>query len=247
MSETRLDEVVDSLRQRILSGEFGTGRLPTLRELAEQYTTSRETTGRAIKLLQAEGLLVSHGGKSVYIQSRARLPGAIGDQLSLLLQQQGLPAEETILEGPTSIFAPEDVARSLGIAFEAPVVHLLRRQGTTTVPYRLVEEFYPAFLAGEEILRRVQADPSLDILDAIGREQGKVVQQVHEDIITRVPVAREQRQLGITSSMPVLEMHRIGKTSDGMPILLHRIIFVGSLFAFSYDYETTRWSEQQKS
>src|ERR1700730_13498700 len=121
MSETKLDDVVDALRQRILAGEFGTGRLPTLRELAERYDTSRETAGRAIKLLQAEGLLVAQG-RSVYVQSRRRLPAGVADQLAPLLRQRGLPVEEAILEEPAIIAATGDVVRTLGVEEGTPVV-----------------------------------------------------------------------------------------------------------------------------
>jgi DNA-binding GntR family transcriptional regulator len=246
MTETKLADVVDALRKRILAGEFARGRLPTTRELAEQYSTSRETTGRALKLLQAEGLLVSHGGRSVYVQERTRLAGGIADEPHLLLQQQGLPAIEEVLEAPSIVAAPDNVARAFSVAEGAPVIHRLRREGTTTAPYRLVEEFYPTDLVGDEMLVRMQADSTFDILDAIGETHGDVVFRVHEDIITRTPTAREQRLLDITNTMPVLEVHRLGSASDGTPIMFHQIIFVGSLFMLSYDYVTTRWTEQKK-
>ena len=244
MAETRLDDVVDALRERILAGEFGTGRLPTMRELAAHYSASRETVARAIKLLQAEGLLVS-SGRSVYVQSQTRLPGGVADRLDLLLQQQGLPSEEAVLEGPASIDATGKVARVLQVAEGTPVVHLLRRQGTTTSPYRLVEEFYPISLAGGDILARAQAEQSPDILNAIRKKHGREARRIHEDIITRVPTSREQRQLSIAGTMPVIEMHRFGRDSDGTPIMLHRIVFVGSLFTFSYEYETNYGNRQK--
>jgi DNA-binding GntR family transcriptional regulator len=242
MSDTKLDDVVEGLRQRIQAGVYGTGRLPTLRELAEQYHTSRETTGRAIKLLQAEGLLIPQG-RSIYVQSRTRLAGGIADRFDLLLKQQGLTAVETVLEQPQSIAAPAAVARVLKVAEGSPVVHWLKREGTATVHYRLIEHYYPASFVSREMLDRMQTDAAFDVLEAIHKANGKVIQQIHEDILARVPNAREQRQLDIASSMPVLDMQRTGYAGDGTPILFIRITFVGSLFLLSYDYATSYWTK----
>jgi DNA-binding GntR family transcriptional regulator len=50
--------VADALRERIRSGEWLPGeQLPSVRELAEQYSVSRATTARAVRTLADEDLV----------------------------------------------------------------------------------------------------------------------------------------------------------------------------------------------
>jgi DNA-binding FadR family transcriptional regulator len=60
------DQIVDDLRERILSGQLANGsRLPAERELAEQYGVSGATVREAIRVLTAVGLVsVRHGSGS---------------------------------------------------------------------------------------------------------------------------------------------------------------------------------------
>ncbi len=77
-------QVEQILREAISSGRFGTDRLPTEVELAEQLGVSRETVRRATETLQGEGLVVKFRRKGTFTRS----PG-----LTLSLQ----PAKSTLL------------------------------------------------------------------------------------------------------------------------------------------------------
>ena len=92
MSEARIDLLTDQLRQRMQSGEFGTGgHLPPHRALAIQLRTSCETTNKVLQHLLAEGLLVSQG-RSIYVAPpRVRLPGIISHYQRYMQEQGVLP------------------------------------------------------------------------------------------------------------------------------------------------------------
>ena len=231
--ETKIDSIADALRQRIVNGDFGTaGRLPSLRLLSEEYGTTHETMNKVIQRLQAEGLLTSLGRAGVFVNKpRTRIPG-ITACFDLYLQQQGLTPEETNI----------DEAKAMGIAEGTPVVRRLRRQGTTSTPYRLAENFYPVDLAGGSILERMQKDARLDVLQAIKEAHGKVIKRVHEDVIGRLPTSREQELLKIVRNSPLLEVQRTNyaEDDDTTVIMFNRIIFVASHFVLSYDYTTPR-------
>jgi len=52
------ETVADSLRQRIAAGEWEPGQaLPTVAELAGHYHVARATVTRALRVLEAEGLV----------------------------------------------------------------------------------------------------------------------------------------------------------------------------------------------
>ena len=64
------------LREAIAAGRFGSGRLPTEVELAEQLGVSRETVRLAAEVLQREGMLVKIRRKGTFIR-----PPALPDQI----------------------------------------------------------------------------------------------------------------------------------------------------------------------
>ena len=238
-SDVRVDAITDALRARILSGEFGTGgRLPSHRMFSEQYDTTHETINKVIQRLQAEGLVSSLGRAGVFVRaSRTRIPGG-GFSFSQDLKQLGLEPVEATIGTPDIVPASEDVARRLGVPENTPVVHRLRRQGTTTAHYRLLESFYPIELAGGQILGQMQKDEGFDVLQAIKKAHGKTVRRVHEDVIGRLPTQHELDLLKIVRGTPVLEVHRTHLADGGAAIMYSRMILVANYFVLSYDYAT---------
>jgi DNA-binding GntR family transcriptional regulator len=241
--DTKVDVIVESFRQRILAGEYGTsGRLPSLRLLADEYGTTHETMNKVVQLLQAEGLLYSQGRAGVFVNPpRTRVPG-ITARFDRFLQEQGLKPVESNIDEPAIVMAPADVAKVFGVAEGTPVVRRFRLQGTTIAPYRLAENFYPVELAGGDILERMQRDERLDVLQAIKEAHGKVIVRVHEDVIGRFPTAKEQQLLKIVRNAPVLEVQRTNYAEDDSVVMYNRIIFVASYFVLNYDYPTSLWT-----
>lgn len=249
MSDTKVDAILEKLRQQIVRGDFGTlGRLPSLRMLAEQYETTRETVNKAVQQLQAEGLLISHGTAGVFVSSRTRMPG-ITARFDLYLKQRGLIPVETDVDKPSFVSASSEVAKVFDVVEGTPVARRYRRQGTTEAHYRLTENFYPTNLVDEAILKYMQEDVSFDVLLAIKERRGKAVKYIHETVIGRLPTSREQELLRIVRNSPVLEAHRTSKADDEnhTAIMFSRIIYVASYFELTYDYTVPYWTEEKRS
>ncbi len=248
MPDTKVDTITEKLRQQILQGDFGTlGRLPSLRMLAEQYSTTRETINKAIQQLQAEGLLISHGTAGIFISSRTRMPG-ITARFDLYLRQHGLTPIETDIDKPSLVPASSKVAEVFGIREGTSVVRRYRRQGTTEAHYRLTENFYSNDLVDDMILKRMQDNVNYDVLLAVKEKHGKAVKYIHESIIGRLPTYQEQRLLKIVRNSPVIEAQRTSTADDEQRtvIMFSRIIYVASYFELSYDYIVPYWTEEKK-
>lgn len=240
--ETKVDDITEALRQRILLGEFGTGgRLPSLRMFAKQYETTHETMNKVVQRLQAEGLLSSLGRAGVFVRaSQTRVPGR-SSRLESYMKQLGLEFVETIIDAPKSVPAPVDAAQALRISEGTPVVYSAVRQGTSTANYRLVETFYPTSFVDSRILEQIQKDINFDILSVVEYKYGATVLKIHEDVIGRLPTQHEQEVLKIVRGTPVLEVSSIHQTKDDTLIVMYdRIILVASYFVLSYDYFSTR-------
>ncbi|GCE31531.1 hypothetical protein KDA_70150 [Dictyobacter alpinus] len=244
---SKVDEIINAIRQRIVAGEFGTGgRLPSLRMFASQYNTTQETMNKAIQQLQSEGLLSSLGRQGVFVHMpRTRIPGIL-PRFDKYLESLGLTPVETNIDEPALVPASEEVAKIFGIAPGSSIVHRLRRQGTTTAHYRLAENFYPVTLINDHILHQMQSDERFDAVLAIKEAHGKVIKHVHEDVIARLPDQREQELLKLVRGAPVLEVKRTNYAEDDTTVIMYnKIIFVASYFMLSYDYEAAHWTNKK--
>lgn len=241
----KVDTINDEFRQRILNGEFGTaGRLPSLRMLAEQFNTTHETMNKVIQRLQAEGLLISLGRAGVFVNPpRTRIPG-ITPRFDHFLEEIGLIPEETNIDEPSLVPARQEVAKAFDVTEGTPVVRRFRRQGTSTVPYRLAENFYSTELVSTEVLERIKQDVHYDVLTAIREKHQKVIENVHEDVIGRLPTSKEHEMLKIVRNTPVFEILRTSYASDASVIMFSRIIFVASYFVLSYNYTVPYWTNR---
>jgi GntR family transcriptional regulator len=66
-------QLANIIREQIRTGTL-TGRVPSLRTLAQDYGVAQVTAVRAIGMLKAEGLIVTVRGKGTYV---VRLPHCV--------------------------------------------------------------------------------------------------------------------------------------------------------------------------
>ena len=58
------------LRERIASGEFTTGQLPSYMQLAEEIGVSPKTMEKVLRILKAEGLIYGVPGRGTFLTGR---------------------------------------------------------------------------------------------------------------------------------------------------------------------------------
>lgn len=78
-------KIAEDLRKRIMNGSLR-GRIPTQSSLAVRYGASKRTVQNSIRILRAEGLVVSDGGAGTFTTANGdrRLP--ILEQVTALLR-----------------------------------------------------------------------------------------------------------------------------------------------------------------
>src|SRR5687768_3677037 len=94
-------QMADDLRQAIRSGSLGPGdRLPSTRELMEQYGVANMTVQNALRVLRDEGLIYGVPGRGSYVRSEVSQagPAAEGEAHSpeyvAILHQLGAMTDE---------------------------------------------------------------------------------------------------------------------------------------------------------
>jgi GntR family transcriptional regulator len=242
----KLDKIVEQLRTRILSGEFGSGgRLPSYSELCEQLGTSRETVNKALQLLQQEGIILSRK-KSLYVAPpRIALP-MLMYHFDSWAKEQGLAPVSEFLEKPHFVAASAQVASLMNLEPDTQVVRRRLRQGVKqgrdTVYYRISENHYHPELVDAEILAQMKADPTFDTPAAVKVRHGVVVTKLHYTLSIRANTKDEQEDLQIARGTPVVEIWRQNYTEDGRVFMLHHQVWIAYLFTLEEEKTVTIWS-----
>jgi GntR family transcriptional regulator len=82
--------VADDIRTKLRKGELHVGEaIPSTAKLMEQYGVSSTVIRHAVAELRAEGVLVGHSGKAVYVQAMPRDEAAERQDLHVLGEQVG--------------------------------------------------------------------------------------------------------------------------------------------------------------
>jgi GntR family transcriptional regulator of arabinose operon len=85
MSSPMYEKIFDVLRSGIRSGQYQVGdRVPSEKELADEYNVSRITSKRALELLAGEGLIVRRPGRGSFVADPAAVHPGPNSQASVL-------------------------------------------------------------------------------------------------------------------------------------------------------------------
>jgi GntR family transcriptional regulator len=217
-------QIKEHLRTQINSGVIRAGsRLPSERELAEEFNVSRMTSRQALQELAREGVVHSQIGKGTYVK-----PPIIDRQMEFLtsytqdMQQRGLVPSSRVLQAEIQP-ADADVAEKLNLALGTKVVVLSRIRLADGVPngietahlvYDLCNGILDKHDFNHESLYKVLAD-----------DYGIQVAWADEVIEVSLPLRNEARLLEIDAKAPVLRITRISHDKSDK-----RIEYVTSAF-----------------
>jgi len=240
---TKVDTIIDGLRARIQSGEFGQGgRLPSFRKLVEEYETSQETMNKAMQALQAEGLLLSSGAKGVFVNNpRLRVPGIVVD-FSEYLKNEGLTPKSEFITKPEIIQPSQEIMKSMKLKKGEMVLCRQRKQGTDRSFFRIATDYYPMHLITDSMLEKAQNDPYFSLILAIKENFDKTIELSQEDLIARLPNTFEQEQLQLVRTNPVIESKSSNFTADKKTcILYYHKVLNANHFILSYNNVIHYW------
>jgi GntR family transcriptional regulator len=201
--------------------------IPTERELASRFTTSRTTVRQAVGELVAEGLLQRVQGRGTFVAAPwiMQLPqGSFSDNALA----QGLVAGRRVLD-LRCVPADAVVAEHLALTAGAPVTRLdaLRTIDGEPLAHETVH------LPGDV------ADPVADLGDhgslyALMRDRLDMGVVSVEDVVQTALATdpAETRRLDVAPGVPLLVIHRTGYDADGRPVEWGRSVFRGDRFRF---------------
>lgn len=201
------------LREQLASMAPG-DRLPTEKELKEQYQLSSSTVRQALQSLVNQGLVVRRIAKGTFVA-----PAPIREELSELLgfsqmaQLMGFEPGSKLVEAGY-VPAPEPVAKLLQLPPRSEIAKFIRVRYANGEPVCLETSFFRkhigALLMGEE-LATVAYYPTLE------QKYGIRFVAARETIGAAVAGAKEAELLGIPKRSPVLTVERVTYSSEETP------------------------------
>ncbi|WP_030277562.1 GntR family transcriptional regulator [Streptomyces sp. NRRL B-24484] len=209
-------DIAAHFRRQIEGGELKPGdRLPTLREVMQEFGVAQQTASRAYKVLKGEGLTeATTGGGTVVakagsdnIAARVRNHAATGKAL-------GAGETSRIVEVGT-VGADETVAARLEVEPGTPV-HVRRRVVSRDgAPVHLSSSYYPAYVieVTPELAEAVSTGGSRELAaERLGTAQERVL----EEVTSRLATEPEKEALGgLTGSVIVTQVVRTVLLADG--------------------------------
>lgn len=209
-------DIADHLRSLIAAGGYGAGgALPSEAELGAQFSVSRMTVRRALEHLRAEGLVSSRQG-SGWFAAVDPLTQALGRfaTIEATLAAAGLDWSREVLD---FAFEPagDEPAAALGVAPEATVLRVRRRNLAEGEPFALVTVWVPESLAAAVSRADAEAHTFYELLGRDGRAVCSAVQAITAELAT----ADDREHLGVPRGSPMLVCHRVAADADGNPVL----------------------------
>ena len=217
--------VKQHLKEQLARGRWPPGaRMPSEAELVAQFGVSRMTVNRALRELQAEGLVERVQGVGTFAAQLHRVSSTltIRDLHSEIVARGHRHHAEVHLARQEPAGAA--LAARLGLAENAPVFHTLIVHHENGVPLQCEDRYVnPACAPGYLGVDFTQTTPTHYLLEVAP------LWEAQYSIEACAPTAREAKLLGIARGEPCLIVVR-RTVSRGVPITLARLVHPGSRY-----------------
>lgn len=229
-------QVAARLRARIESGELRPGEtLPAVRALMQEYGVAGSTVQKALRAMQAEGLLESTPRKGLTVRDTTRLISRSAEFVSPVPEGGKTPHGRSTSVEVSEVVASADVTALLGVDAGEPVVRrgrmMLDDEGQIV---EITASYFPKSIADGTPLATGSklggATPT-----ALKRLGYPPRSPAREWVDARMPTAEEARILRMPPGAPVFRMLRLTKTDGGKPVEVLEMILPGHLYRLEYD------------
>jgi GntR family transcriptional regulator len=212
------------LVERIAKGQFSDG-FPGEHALAASYGLSRHTVREALRQLRDEGVLLAERGRPTRLADAPSFKQPVGALYSLYVAVEAAGVTQHSIVRSLELRTDPEVAASLEIESDMPLVYLERLRMAGAVPLALDQAWLPADLARPLL----SADFSHT---ALYRRCGIRLTGGYEDITAVVPDQADAELLDLDERSAALSIRRLG-CMKSRPVELRRTLIRGDRFNVS--------------
>ena len=221
-------QIKDRLQQQIEAGVFAVGeRLPSERELSDEYHVSRMTARQALQLLQQSGLTRSQVGKGTYVSRKIDQDLRELTSFTQEMANKGLRPTSRVLHAAVRAADAETAVRlSVPLGDEIVVLTRLRMANEKPIAIEtahLRHALCPGILAGHDFA-------SESLYQVLQGQYGVRLVWARQVIAARMPDTSEQKTLGLRARIPVLSLVRVTFDEHDQPIEYVRSCYHGERY-----------------
>jgi GntR family transcriptional regulator len=223
-------QIAEGLISQVESGELAPGdQLPPERELSEKLEVNRMTLRRALRVLEAQGLLVRKQGVGTFIAApKIDRPVDTIYRFTRGMQSRGY-TPGTRLISCEQAFAEAALARELALPVSAPVFRILRLRTVNQEPVLLESYTIPARLFPGLDLHDLESRSIYEVMES---EYGVTIAGAHQSFEPVVASTFEAELLGVHLGAPLMLERRVSFDKDSRPVEFGRDRYRGDRFRF---------------
>jgi GntR family transcriptional regulator len=221
------ERVREHLLELIRSGLGPHDRLPTERELAEQFDVTRMTVRRALDRLELEKKVYRVQGAGTFVAEPPITKTVLLTSFSEDMRSRGLTPASRILVAE-SVPAGAGIGGDLGISPADPVVHLERIRLADGLPMCLENVHLPAALV-PGLLEQSLGGSLYELLDRHFRIH---IQEAEQTIESTVVDPREAELLCVPPFSPALLVERTSSDQRGRRVERAKSIYRADRYSF---------------
>jgi GntR family transcriptional regulator len=238
-------QLADILREEILDGTRRPGsKLPSESGFQEDYGLSRTPIREALRILQAEGLVVSrkaHGSfvreeKPIRRVSAGRHAGGNRPVFDESIESQGhVPSRQMLQIGRVAL--PTEIADLLKQPRHTEAVIRQRLHLVDDEPVSISTSYYPLWLAEGTALESPEAIPQGP--DALIESMGHTFGKCTEIFRARMPMHDEVKRLRLGPGVPVMRVTRTDYATDGRPLQVADDLYAANRHEIAVSFDAT--------
>lgn len=204
---TTVAAICQNLTQRIQSGEFSEGRLPSERLLSEHYATTRITLREALGQLEGLGLIYREVRKGWFVSPPRILYNPLQrSHFHAMVREQGRVALTEVIEAQ-EVVGDSYVSAKLGIDAGKTLYCIRRRRriddrAVLYVEHYLNPDYFPGIL---------DADLTRSLTDTYEQQYGIRYGRVRFDMVPTLLPEQATQALKITTASPGLFITRVNR------------------------------------
>ena len=222
-------QLTEYLQYQIRSGAYGSGcKLPSERELAEEFNVSRMTARQALQQLVQNGLAYSQVGKGTFVRV-SKINQELRELTSFTeeMDRRGSHTSSRVLMAKVGQ-ATDSVAEHLQIPPESQVVILQRVRLADNQPLALETSHLnalrcPGILQGHNFSQQ-------SLYRVLREVYGIRIVWANQWIEARLPNQHECDSLNIAPQMPILDLTRVTFNDIDEPIEFVRSAYIGERY-----------------
>ncbi|MFT8316985.1 MAG: GntR family transcriptional regulator [Sporolactobacillus sp.] len=223
--EQYIEELID--RQQLKIGE----RIPSERELTEQFQVSRMTVRQALADLVNAGALLRLKGKGTFVADRNKLEKKLSqiDGFTEDMLRRGMKPGSQLIAFE-QIKANPKIAERLGLMPEEAAVFVIKRIRLADAQPMAIETTYIPCRLVSGLTEKMLSNRSL--YDYLEQDQGFTIDRAEESLEAAIVTSDEARLLEVSPNSPVLLIERLTFTKDEKKIEFTKSLYRADRYKF---------------